>query len=73
MFACAAGVLTTFKAEQRGGDHGGKERGEVCSSDKEEARGWAWGGGGGAMLTGLERAMLHGGESQIETNRDLTA
>lgn len=65
---------------QGGGGEGeitaGRSRGEVCSSDKEEARGWARGGrgaGGGAMLTGLERATLRGGESQIETNRDLTA
>lgn len=51
------------------GRSGGKSAAQIRKRH-EDGQG---GGGGGAMLTGLERATLHGGESQIETNRDLTA
>ena len=51
------------------GNRGGEEwegAGEVCSVDKEEARGWA-----GVRET-LAGWTLIRGESEIETERDLT-
>lgn len=54
--------LNSCKTAQRGG------AGEVCCEDKEEARGWAGGeGGGGETVAGLTRVTLIRGESQIET------
>lgn len=62
---------------QGGGERGRSRRegagGKSAAQIRKRHEDGQWGGGGGAMLTGLERAALRGGESQIETNRDLTA
>lgn len=57
------------RGEITAGRSGGKSAAQIRKRHEDGQRG----GGGGAMLTGLEKATLHGDESQIETNRDLTA
>lgn len=46
--------LNSCKAAQRGGSER-EGAGEVCREDKEEARGWAGGGGGGRNAGGVDQ------------------